>query len=701
MHRDNLSVTTAPPATTAGKRLQRLLQPRSIALVGGDACAEAIRQCRRLGYDGQLWPIHPRLAEIGGIAAYRNVAQLPHAPDAALIAVNRKATIEVLQTLALRGCGGAVCYAAGFAESGPEGRQLQRDLTAAAGDMPFLGPNCHGFINYVDGVALWPEQHGGERQQRGVALITQSGNIALNLTMQQRGLPVSHVLTLGNQARISLADAIEGLIEDPRVTAIGLHIEGIAEPEHFMRACARARARGVGLVALKTGSSSLGASLGLSHTASLAGADTVAAAFLRRAGIARVDSLPVLLETLKLLHLFGPLRGRDIAAMSCSGGEAGLLADVGLRHGVRFPLFDATQAQRIRATLPEIAHVTNPLDYHNFTWNDPAALEATYSAVLGAGFDLALLVLDFPRTDRCSAAGFDPALRAFASAATRTGARAAVVSTLPENLPEARARQLLAAGIVPLLGLEEALAAISAAAACGSTPLASAASAGVVRAPNGAPAQAWSEWTAKQALRGFGVSVPRGCKVDSPATAVAAAEGLGYPVVLKTLDASIAHKSELGALRLDLRDTAAVREAASQLQALHRTDLLIEEMVSEAVAELIVGIARDPVFGPYLVLGSGGVLVELVADRCTLLLPASEVEIRAALGSLRVAQLMRGYRGRPPGDIEATVAAIRAIQEFALAHRSRLLELDVNPLIVRAQGAGAVAADALVRMSEE
>jgi len=696
MHPDSQRNLAALPSTVRG-RLQRLLQPRSVALIGGGACAAVILQCRQLGYGGRLWPVHPRLAEIEGVPAYRSVGQLPHAPDAAFVAVNRNATVEVVRSLALRGSGGAVCYAAGFAETGPDGRQLQRDLATAAAGMPFFGPNCHGFINYLDGVALWPEQQGGRREQRGVALVTQSGNIALNLTMQTRGVPLSHVVTLGNQANLTLADAIEALIEDERVSAIGMHIEGVCEPAHFLRAAARARARGIALVALKSGRSTLGASLGLSHTASLAGADAVACAFLRRAGVARVNSLPVLLETLKLLHVGGALRGREIASMSCSGGEAGLVADAGGAHGVHFRPFTQSQARRVRATLPEIAHVTNPLDYHNFTWGDPAALEATYSAVLQSGFDLSLLLLDFPRTDRCSDAGFDAPLQAFINAASRTRGRAAVVATLPESLPETRARALLDAGVAPLNGLEEALAAIDAAASCGSAPLNLSEPVSGASGPDPAHARVWSEWAAKQALRSYGLSVPRGHKVACPAAAVTAAEDLGYPVAIKATGSSITHKSEIGAVRLGLRDAAAVRAAAAQLQAAHRTELLVEEMVSGAVAELIVGVARDAAFGPYLVLGSGGVLVELVGDRVTLLMPASEAEIRAALGSLRASRLLGGYRGRPAGDVDAAVRAIAAIQGFALAQHSRLVELDVNPLLVCERGA--IAVDALLRMA--
>lgn len=678
-------------------RLLRLLRPRSIALIGGGACAEVIRQCRKLGYAGRLWPVHPALDEIEGLRVYKSVAELPQGPDAAFIAVNRQATIEAVRALAIRGSGGAVCYASGFSESGPQGRALQNDLTAAALEMPYFGPNCHGFINYLDAVALWPEQHGGRRESRGVALVTQSGNIALNLTMQARGLPLSYVVTLGNQANLALPDAIEALIEDARVTAIGLHIEGVTDPARFLRASARARARGIPIVALKAGSSPLGATLGLSHTASLAGADEAAGAFLKRAGVPRVRSLPVLLETLKVLHVCGPLRGADIVSMSCSGGEAGLMADAGSASGLNFRPFSSVQERRIRATLPALAHVSNPLDYHNFTWNDPASLEATYAAVLSAGFDFSLLVMDFPRTDRSSAQGFEAPLRAFIHASRGTGARAAVIATLPESIPEARARELIESGVVPLLGLEEGLAAIAAAAACGSAPLNLAPLPDRTEIPEPDNIRTWSEWAAKQALHAQGLAVPRGLRASSPAAAAVAAAELGYPVVLKALGSSIAHKTESGAVRLNLRSALEVETAAAQIKLRHDAGLLVEEMIDGSVAELIVGVARDPVFGLYLVIGSGGVLVELIADRCTLLLPASDAEIRSAIASLRAARLIRGYRRRPSGDLEATVRAVRAIQEFALAHAARLVELDINPLIVREHDA--VAVDALLRMS--
>ncbi|WP_225770771.1 acetate--CoA ligase family protein [Inquilinus sp. Marseille-Q2685] len=679
--------------------LSRLLRPRSIAVVGGKPAAEVIRQCRRMGFAGEIWPVHPQHDTVEGLRAFRNVAELPETPDAVFLGINRHAAVEVTAALAARGAGGAVCYASGFAETGGEGADLQARLIEAAGAMPVLGPNCYGVINYLDGALLWPDQHGGQRVERGVALVTQSSNIAINLTMQRRGLPIAYVATLGNQAVAGLAEMVEAFLDDPRVTAIGLHIEGLAEPAALARAAARARRQGVPILALKTGRSAEGARLTLSHTASLAGADAVTGAFLRRIGVVCVASLPVLLEALKLLHVAGPLPGRDIASMSCSGGEAALIADAALGTGLRFRPLDREQTARVAATVSALVTVSNPFDYHTFIWANAPAMTETFSAMMAADFDLTLLVLDLPRGDRCSDADWVPSLEALVAASQRTGRKAALIASLPEGLPEAQAQRLVSAGVAPLLGIDDALAAIAAAAEAGDIlrladmPLPMEP---VPLAPG--PACTLSEWDGKCRLGAQGVPVPEGRLVRTAEEAVAAAEAIGFPVVLKATGADLAHKTELGALRLNLADAAAVRDAAAALEGLGEA-LLVERMVGGAVAELIVGIGRDPLLGLHLVLGSGGTLVELVGDRRILLLPAGRAEVAAAIRSLRVATLLDGHRGRPPGDLDAAVDAVLAVQDFALAEAGRLAELDVNPLIVTRRGA--VAADVLLRLVED
>ncbi len=675
--------------------LSRLLRPRSIAVIGGKPAAEVVRQNQRVGFPGTIWPVHPKLESIEGLPVFRNLRDLPEAPDAVFLAVNRHLTVEYVRELAGMNAGGVVSYAAGFAETGAEGEALQAALRAAAGDMPVLGPNCYGLINYLDGALLWPDQHGGERVPRGVAIVTQSGNIGCNLTMQRRGLPIAYLCTMGNQAVVGLSAAVETLARDERVSAIGLHIEGLDDPAAFARAVAVAHAHRKPVVVLKTGGSAEGARLTVTHTASLAGADRVVGAFLDRLGVARVSSIPVLLETLKLLHTTGPLPGRDIASMSCSGGEAALIADRAEGRRVRFRALDEAQAASVRATLDALVTVSNPLDYHTFSWANREALATTFAAVMDCGFDLTALILDYPRADRCDESDWLAASDALIAARSTTGRPAAIIATIHECVPEQRARDLMDAGIVPLLGIDEALDAIEAAADLGAAhprppPI-------TARIPNGA-AVVLDEARGARALAAHGVAVPHGHLAHTPDDAARAAEALGYPVVLKAVGAALTHKSDIGAVRLNLSDADGVRAAAAGLLRLGET-VLIEHMIVDAVAEVLVGINRDPAIGPYMVLGSGGVLVELVGDSAILMLPTEEAEIRAAIAGLKVAKLLSGYRGKPAGDMDALVDCVLAIQRYALATLDTLLELDVNPVMVRPAGRGAAAVDALIRLS--
>ena len=243
-------------------RLARLLRPRSLAIVGGKAAEEAVRQCRALGFAGPIWPVNPKRAEMGGLPCFADMAALPEAPDAVFIAAPAPATIALAGELA--GVGGAICYAADFAEIGEVGQARQAELLAAADGVPLVGPNCYGMLNLFDRVALWPDQHGclpiqaGSKGARGVAIISQSGNLALNFTMQSRGLPIGYVISVGNCADVTPADLIEALVQDKRVSAIGLHLEGLGSVARFSEACLAARAAGVPLVALKTGASAKG-----------------------------------------------------------------------------------------------------------------------------------------------------------------------------------------------------------------------------------------------------------------------------------------------------------------------------------------------------------------------------------------------------------------------------------------------------------
>ena len=706
------SGAAGPDAAQRRRNLKRLLGPRHVAVVGGHEAAAVIRQCRGIGFTGEIWPVNPGREAIEGLACYPDVSELPEAPDAAFVAVPAEASVEVVRALAARGAGGCVCYAAGFAEVGPAGAELQRRLVAAAGEMALVGPNCFGALNYLDGAALWPDAHGGQAVERGVAIVTQSGNMGINLTMQDRSLPIAYMISIGNQAALGFADYIAALAEDPRVSAIGLYMEGLTDVAAFSRAAALALENGVPIVAIKSGNSEVGARMALSHTASLAGDSELYDALFRRLGVARVGSLGAFLETLKFFTLAAPLEGRRLGLMSCSGGEASMFADLASARGFTFPPLGKAQARALRAQLPDFTIVANPLDYNTAIWGDGAALERCFTTMLGGDFDFSLLVFDYPRPGVAGIEAWDDALDAFLAAVETTGARTAVLSTLPELLPAAARRRLAARGIVPLQGLEAAVNALEAAAFHAETRarFGSPAAARDLALPPAAPepprVETLSEWDAKRLLAGHGLRVPEGRLVE-PAGAPDAAAALGFPVAVKGVAPGLAHKSDLDAVALNLDSREAVAAAADAVRALlpqapgSEPRVLVERMVEGAVAELIVGVVADAQFGLALVVGSGGALVEVAGDSRTLLLPVARAEVAEALDSLKAAKLLAGYRGRPEGDREAAIDAVLAIAAFAEGRRGALVELDVNPLMVLARGRGAVVADALIRIGQE
>ena len=314
--------------TTKTRDLSRLLSPQSIAFVGGQAAEKAIECSLGLGYRGAILPVHPNRESIAGYPCYASLDALPQVPDSVFIGVRRDLAIGIVEQLATMGAGGCVCYAAGFAEVGEEGQGFQDRLIEAAGDMPLVGPNCFGFVNYLDDCALWAYPVGGGHVEQGVALISQSGNIAMNLTMNDRSVRFTHIIGTGNQAVLGPGDYLDALLNDDRVRAIGMYLEGLDDIEGFSRAAIRALEKGVPIVVLKVGRTDAGVAQVGTHTSSLSGSDALYDALFDRFGVIRVDSLNRLLETLKVFDLSGALPGRKLVTMSCSGGEAAILADL-------------------------------------------------------------------------------------------------------------------------------------------------------------------------------------------------------------------------------------------------------------------------------------------------------------------------------------------------------------------------------------
>ncbi|MFJ3372249.1 acetate--CoA ligase family protein [Pseudomonas sp. NPDC086251] len=693
---------------TLRDNLKRMLAPRHVAFVGGRSMARALKRCAEGGYPGQMWLVNPQHDSLEGVPCVRSIAELPCGPDAVFIATNRDLTLTAVAELAAIGTGGAICYASGFAETGAEGQALQRQLLDAAGDMALLGPNCYGLLDYLHSCALWPVAHGGKAVEKGVAVLTQSGNFAYNLSMSDRSLPIAYMASVGNQAQLGVAELLDVLLDEPRVTAIGLHLEGLNNVPGFARAAHKALEKGIPIIALKTGVSQIGAELALSHTSSLSGSDALYDTLFDRLGVIRVSGPVSFVETLKAAACGVLPAGNSLIALACSGGDAGLIADYAERNELALPTLDQGQVDELAQVLPSYANLVNPLDFTTAIWGDGEALNRMLDSALRTEADAAMLVLDYPSEFTGERKECDLLLDLYCKALVRHGKTGFVTSAFPELLPAHAREHLHQQGVAALQGVEDGLAAwgrIAGYQRNRQALLALGESALVPLCPQALEGEdrLLNEWESKQALRVFGLPTPNGV-LSTPDNALQDAQALGYPLVLKAVSAQLPHKTEAGAVALNLKDDAALSAALEKMRAsiaayapgVAFEQLLLEPMATPPLAELIVGIKRENDFGLALVMGAGGILVEMLKDSRSLLLPTTEGAIRQALLSLRSAPLLQGFRGREAADLDALVAAIRAVADYACENVAQLLELDVNPLLVGADGTTAV--DALIRL---
>lgn len=693
------------------QNIKRLLKPRHIAFIGGRGIGASIEVTRSLGFEGQIWAVNPTYPEIADLKCFRDISELPEPPDASYVAVPRDAAIDIIGGLSTLGAGGAVCFASGFAEIGDEGQELQQKLTDAAGGIAMMGPNCTGFINYLDRAAVITGPQGGSPVATGAALLAQSGTITLNSGMSDRSLDLSHIISVGNEALVQVADFVEVLIEDERVTAIGVALETIRDIDAFAVSARQARIKGIPIVVLKTGRSELSVQSALSHTGALAGADQIYDDFFERLGIVRVETLPVFLETLKFLTVAGRPEGRRTFILTCSGFEAGMAADAAERAGLDLPPIPEPYRTVLQQQLPSFAKAANPLDYHMAIWGNRQAQERCFRASFAAPYDAAIVVANYPRQGTRDTTDWTALVDGLIDARAGATIPLAFMSSLPEGLPEDVRRRLKAHGIAPIQGIDDGLLALAAAAKV-TERWKAAAQAGRLEllknrhaGESSQNAQVLDEWTGKQLLQGFGVPIPRGHalkKMQLPEWT----SDLHFPIVVKGLSAHLPHKSEAGAIELGVGKDAEIPAIAATIEQRVRVrtgielqEYLIEEMVAEPVAELIVGVRWQPPFGLALLIGAGGVFAEVTRDTQELILPASSGEILRALGRLKLSRILRGYRGKPEADMQALVACILSIADFAIHHQDRLVELDVNPLLVLAKGRGVVAVDALVVMA--
>ena len=692
------------------KNLRRLLRPRHVALVGGDDVATVINECRRIGYSGALWPVNPNRKDIAGIPCFADIEALPDAPDASFLAVPKQAAIDITARLARRGAGGVVCYTAGFSELGSAGQEAEAELVNAAGEMALLGPNCYGLINYHDKIALWPFAHGGAHPGFGAAIITQSGMLSSDLTMSQRHLPLSYMVSVGNQASLRLEDFIDIFLDEPHVRAIGLHIEAIRDTEKFAMAAMRAIEKNIPIVALKTGVSEIGARLTTSHTGSLSGTDATYSAFFKRLGICRVATPSELIELLKFLTIAGVPTGPKIAGFTCSGGGATMLADSAAPLELDFVQPSSQTATTLTQLLPHTATVTNPLDYTTPIWGDYERTLPVFKCLLKDEYDSAVLVQDYP------AAGLDeskPHYRAdsdsFIKACRTANIPAAICSTLPENLDAETRSHVLQAGVAPMQGIKTCMEAMNAAANYGkrrevllANPPHPFRRAEVM----GSRFRQLDEATAKSILAKAGLHVPPFHQLPMAQAISKKIDHieLAYPVAAKICSSDICHKTEIGGVQLNISSKSELATAIASIinnVEHHAPDarldgILIESMINNVILELMASLRRDPQFGLVLTIASGGVMTEILQDASTVLVPADDISLLAALDSLRIAPLFDGFRGGQAASRTAVLDQIKGLVSL-MKDAPDIKEIEINPIMVGKDYA--CCADALITIS--
>ncbi|MFE7834645.1 acetate--CoA ligase family protein [Streptomyces sp. NPDC057474] len=694
--------------------LDRLFRPESVAVVGASdtegrpntgITRQLLAWSERVG--ARLHPVHPTRESVFGIPCVPSVADLPEQVDLAVLLLSDP--LPVIGELAEAKVKFAVAFASGFAETGAEGAAAQERLAAAVArsdGLRLLGPNTNlnafeRFRDDLDGPAI--------------ALITQSGHQGRPVfSLQELGIRLSHWAPTGNEADLETADFISYFAERPEVGAIAAYVEGLKDGRAFLLAADRAARRGVPVVAVKVGRTETGARTAASHTGKLTGADAVVDAAMRQYGVIRVDGLDELQDTATLLararrpRTPGPAspRAEGVVVYSISGGTGAHFADLATEAGLPLPtLSDAKQAE-LHQWIPDYLSVANPVDNGGHPvgdWRGPRILDAILD-------DPAVGVLICPITGPFPPMS-DKLAQDLVAAAERTDKLVCVVWGSPVGTEAAYRETLLGSSrVATFRTFANCITAVRA--HLDHTRFTSAYRSPFDEAPRSPspsfrkakalmrPGQQLSEHAAKQLLRAYGIRVPREQLVTSAAAAVRAASLVGYPVVMKASGARIAHKTELGLVKIGLTSASQIRDAYRELTDIARYEdvsldgVLVCQMVERGV-EMVVGVTHDDLFGPTVTVGLGGVLVEVLRDSAVRVPPFAEDQAHAMLAELRGRALLDGVRGAPPADVDALVEVVLRVQRMALELGDEIAELDINPLMVLPRGQGAVALDAL------
>ena len=680
--------------------LDKLLNPQSVAIVGASERPDAIgtrvwSNLRLMGFSGPIYPVNPRHAAIGGAACYPSLSALPGIVDAAFLAVPAPAGPDLVEEAGRCGIRALFINANGYADGDASGVELQRrvEVIAAEHEIAVCGPNNVGMINVHDRVAMWTPRYMTLIERGSLGVISQSGSIALLLSENERDLGFAYLVTTGNEAVVTVADYLSHMVRDDRVSIVLLFLETIRNPRAFCDACIEAARRGKRLIALKLGISAQGRALVQAHTGSLAGEDRLYDAFFKALGIIRVRDLDEMLETAVVLAKNpAALRAGKNVAVTLSGGEAALIADVGEELGLKFSKLSQETLARLRPAFPPYSSVSNPVDAWGLGFDGDRFRIVLRALLADPSINLIALSIDAP-----ARGGVDvpyACVMAQACVEVETDKRLIFFNNTASSGVNAQVREILdSAGVPYLSGMRAALAAIRNVAGLQAAPPLPA----MAELPLAASALPQDQPACFRLLADAGVPMVRAERVDSGTAAIAAAKRLGYPVVMKATAPHLPHKSDLGLVRLGLagaQDVIGAFEYLAERLAIHALpgspgEIVIQEMAAEGV-ELIVGIRNEKGFGSFVIVGPGGVLVEITNQVSVRLGPVDQEQARAMLHETAAGKLLQGARGNPACDIDAAAAAVAAFSRFGAAQIDRLAGLEINPLIVGVRGAKGV-----------
>ncbi|WP_285411249.1 acetate--CoA ligase family protein [Variovorax sp. efr-133-TYG-130] len=702
-------------AVEVGRGMDALFSPRSIAIFGASDDVTKIggrplQFLLKYGYAGGIYPINRKGGLVQSLPAYAGVDDVPEVPELAVVAVPPAGVLDAVRGCARRGVKAAVILSAGFSEMGDEGRQLQEQIgeVARAAGMRVVGPNCLGAIGVPDrSIATFSVALESSFPVAGsVGIVSQSGNLG-SFTLRlagERGLGVSRMLTTGNECDVDIADAIASLAGDPGTRVILCCMETCRDGDKLIRAMAMAREAGKPLVVLKVGVSEAGSEAAASHTGALACSDAVFDAVLRKGGAIRVPSIEQLLEVGHALSVVGPAHvpgGNRVAVLTASGGFGVLLADAASAQGLALPKLAAHTQERILSVVP-FASPSNPVDMTAQVSSRPEVLAQMLDAVArDASCDALILqsanAFHLPRLRDVFLSALEQVRKDHPSRLILLCARA----------PQEVRATLNGMGFPVVEGIDAACATLAALLRFGARGTTETATAAIERMPLAAEAFA-TEASAKAVLSQAGLPVPQEVIAANRDEALAAARALGFPLVLKIVSPDIAHKTEVGGVFVGVRSEAQLLEEYANLLArvaqkapeARIAGVLVAQMVQGGV-ELILGTKKDPVFGPMVMVGLGGIFAEIFKDVALQPAPVDEAQATAMLRSLKAFALLDGARGRPRADVQSAARAVAALSRFAMRHAHDVSEIDINPLMVLEQGRGAHALDALLVPEEQ